>query len=63
MTFVTNCEIKPFCLSDHDSVFLSFRLNDLCPSGHGLWKFNNSLLQDVAFSDYISECMNDLIAC
>ena len=63
MTSVTKCEIKPFCLSNHYSVFLSFRLNDLCPSGPGLWKFNNSLLQDVAFSDYISESMNDLIAC
>ena len=63
MTSVTNCEIKPFCLSHHASVFLSFCLNDLCPSGPGLWKFNNSLLQDVAFSDYIWECINDLIAC
>ena len=60
---VLSCKIKPFCLSDHDIVYLSFCLNDLRPRGPGLWKFNNSLLDDTAFSDYISECMNALIAC
>lgn len=63
MTSVINCEIKPLCLSDHDTVFLSFHFNDLCSRGSGLWKFNNSLLQDVAFSDYVSERMNNLIVC
>lgn len=63
MTSVINCEIKLLCLSDHDTVFLSFHFNDLCSRGSGLWKFNNSLLQDVAFSDYVSERMNDLIVC
>ena len=60
---VSNCKIKPFCLSDQDLVYLSFCLGDLSPHGAGLWKFNNSLLDDTAFSDYISERMNDLIAC
>lgn len=60
---VSNCEIKCFCLSDHDLGYLSFRLGNLCPRGPGLWKFNNSLLNDTAFSDHISEGTNDLIAC
>ena len=61
MSFVANCEIKPFCLSDQDIVFLTLRLDDLHPRGPGLWKFNNSLLQDTNFIDYISERMNALI--
>ena len=58
LSFVSNCEVKPFCLSDHDIVFLTLRLDDLRPHGPGLWKFNNSLLQDTNFIEYISERMN-----
>ena len=60
-SFVSKCEIKPFCLSDHDIVYLSLRLDDLRPRGPGLWKFNNSLLQDTNFTEYISYRMNALI--
>ena len=57
-SFVSKCEIKPFCLSDHDIVYLTLRLDDLRPRGPGLWKFNNSLLQDTNFTEYISNHMN-----
>ena len=60
-SFVSNCEIKPFCLSDHDIVYLTLRLDDLRPRGPGLWKFNNSLLQDTNFIEYITERMKALI--
>ena len=60
-SFISNCEIKPFCLSDHDIVYLTLRLDDLRPRGPGLWKFNNSLLQDTNFIEYISDRMNALI--
>ena len=60
-SFISNCEIKPFCLSDHDIVYLTLRLDDLHPRGPGLWKFNNSLLQDTNFIEYISDRMNALI--
>ena len=60
-SFVSKCEIKPFCLSDHDIVYLTLRLDDLSPRGPGLWKFNNSLLQDTNFTEYISNRMNALI--
>ena len=60
-SFVSNCEIKPFCLSDHDIVYLTLRLDDLRPRGPGLWKFNNSLLQDTNFIEYITDRMNALI--
>ena len=60
-SFVSKCEIKPSCLSDHDIVYLTLRLDDLRPRGPGLWKFNNSLLQDTNFTEYISNRMNALI--
>ena len=60
-SFVSKCEIKPFCLSDHDIVYLTLRLDDLRPRGPGIWKFNNSLLQDTNFTEYISNRMNALI--
>ena len=42
-------------------MYLTIRLDDLRPRGPGLWKFNNSLLQDTNFSEYISDRMNALI--
>ena len=60
-SFVSNCVIKPFCFSDHDIMYLTIRLDDLHPRGPGLWKFNNSLLQDTNFSEYISDRTNALI--
>ena len=61
LSFVSNCKIKPFCLSDHDIVYLTLRLDDLRPRGPGLWKFNNSLLQDTNVIEYITDRMNALI--
>ena len=61
LSFVSNCEIKPFCFSDHDIVFLTLRLDNLRPRRPGLWKFYNSLLQDTNFTAYISDRMNALI--
>jgi len=37
------------------------RRDDLRPRGPGLWKFNNSLLRDTNFTEYISDQMNALI--
>ena len=42
-------------------MYLTLRLDDLRPRGPGLWKFNNSLLQDTNFIEYISDHMNALI--
>ena len=61
LSFVSNCEIESFCFSDHDIVYLSICLDNLHSRGSGIWKFNNSLLADTNFSDYISERINDLI--
>ena len=61
LSFVSNCEIKPLCFSDHDIVFLTLLLDDLRPRGPGLWKFNNSLLQDTNYIEFISDRMSTLI--
>ena len=62
-SFVPKCEVKPFCFSDLDIVYLTLRLDDLRPHGPGLLKFKNSLLEDTNFAEYISEQMSALIEC
>ena len=42
-------------------MYFTLSLDDQRPHGPGLWKFNNSLLQDTNFTEYISDCMNTLI--
>ncbi len=61
--FVDKCEILPCCLSDHDYVNLVFDFSDLTPRGPGIWKFNNSLLDDESFCVYMNDCITDLISC
>ena len=53
-----SCEIRPCVYSDHEFVYLEFNLHTTTPKGPGVWKFNNSLLQDEKFCSAIS----DLIA-
>ena len=54
---VVTCEIHPCVFSDHDFVRLDLNLHDTKPRGPGVWKFNNSLLQD----DFFCCLMFDLI--
>lgn len=61
--FAEKCDITPCCLSDHDYVNLSFDCADSAPRGPGLWKFNNSLLSDEIFCQYLSERISDLSSC
>ena len=61
--FVDRCEISPCCLSDHDYVNLSIRLDTLTPRGPGIWKFNNSLLDDELFCAFVTHCIEDLTTC
>ena len=48
------------CYSDHDYVNLHLDFSLLSPRGPGIWNFNNSLLDDPAFCDYISSRITDL---
>ena len=52
--------IIPCCYSDHDYVNLHLDFSLLSPRGPGIWKFNDSLLDDPAFCDYISCHIADL---
>ena len=63
VSFVSNCEILPCVLSDHDFVDLCFDFKDLIPRGPGIWKFNNSLLDDEDFCHYVSDRIQDLLSC
>ena len=63
MPSVVSCEINPCVFSDHDFVCLSFQPTGNNLRGPGIWKFNNSLLNDDVFCDYISNCINHLANC
>ena len=52
------CNIFPCVLSDHDFVSLNFKLSSFRVRGPGVWKLNNSLLQDLSFQDAIRKSIN-----
>ena len=52
--FVTNCEIRPNCLSDHDFVIIELE-GEPQIHGKGYWKFNNKLLHDKTFLDSMNQ--------
>jgi len=41
---------------DHKAVFLSMNVNEEFKRRPGLWKFNNTLLQDECYSQLIKDC-------
>ena len=63
VSFVSNCDILPCVLSDHDFVDLSLDFKDLIPRGPGIWKFNNSLFDDEDFCHYVSDPIQNLRSC
>lgn len=61
--FTDKCDNSPCCMSDHYFVNLCLNFKDLFPRGPGVWKFNNSLLNDDSFCEYISGRISDLALC
>ena len=57
---VRSCDISPCCFSDHEYVSLSLEINPGLARGPGLWKFNSSLLNDVAFCTFIENRIREL---
>ena len=53
------CEIFPCVFSDHDFVSLNFNFSEIPARGPGVWKFNNSLLQDLSFRGVIRKSFYD----
>ena len=63
LKFEKSCLISPCSFSDRDYVNLVFDFHDISRRGPGLWKFNNSLLDDNVFCKFISSRIADLIDC
>ena len=55
---VVNCFISPCAYLDHDFVILDLDFSDILPCGPGVWKLNNSLLEDEDFRALISELID-----
>ena len=58
---VISCEIRPCVYSDHDFVYIEFNLNTADCRGPGVWKFNNSLLQDDKFCSSVSDLIDHFL--
>ena len=54
----TSCEISPCVFSDHEFVTLDIDVTRVCDLGPGVWKFNNSLLDDRDYCDLITDLIN-----
>ena len=52
---LVSCDISPCIFSDHDFVILDFDMSRVCDFGPGVWKLNNSLLDDRDYRDFISD--------
>ena len=52
---VIKVETRASIAPDHKAVSLSINLNDEFKRGSGLWKFNNTLLQDECFLQLIKD--------
>ena len=55
------CEISPCPLSDHDFVSFVFQIPEAIKRGPGVWKFNNSLLEDKHFCAIICDLIQSHI--
>ena len=53
--FVKKSEIYPSIAPDHKAIYMSLSLSKETPRGHGLWKFNNSLLNNEHYVNKIRE--------
>jgi len=52
---ITKVETRASIAPDHKAVFLSMNLNEEFKRGPGLWKFNNTLLQDESYLQLIKD--------
>lgn len=58
---VVSCEIRPCVYSDHDFVYIELDLHLASQHGPGVWKFNNSLLQDEKFCSSVSDLIDRFV--
>ena len=53
--FVKKSEIYPSIAPDHKAIYMSLSLSNETPRGRGLWKFNDSLLNNEYYVNKIRE--------
>ena len=53
------CDINPGLLSDHSILYVTFNNNSGENRGKGLWKFNNTLLYDKEYVDFMKNIIKD----
>ena len=58
---VVSCEIHPCVYPDHDFVYIELDLHSVSQRGRGVWKFNNSLLQDQKFCSSVSDLIDRFV--
>ena len=58
---VVSCEIRPCVYPDHDFVYIELDLHSVSQRGRGVWKFNNSLLQDQKFCSSVSDLIDRFV--
>ena len=56
---VENISIKPGYRSDHSTVIMELKFSSFT-RGHGLWKFNNSLLTDIVYVEKVKQIIESL---
>ena len=59
---ISACKIWPCLRSDHDFVILDIELSGLLKHGPGVWKINNSLLEDEHFRSSIEDLIDTFIS-
>ena len=59
---ISACKIWPCLRSDHDFVILDIELSGLLKHGPGVWKINNSLLEDEHFCSSIEDLIDTFIS-
>lgn len=58
--YIIEADIGPGVFSDHSMVSVDISFDKNRKRGPGLWKFNNSLLQDTEFIEKINDLLGDL---
>lgn len=58
---MVSCEIRPCIYSDHDFVYIELDLHSVSQGGPGVWKFNNSHLQDEKFCSSVSDLIDRFV--
>ena len=52
---VENITFFPIIYTDHQAIFMSLKLNNCKERGKGYWKFNNMLLHDRSFLEFMNK--------